>query len=280
MIASEKGYKEAVKLLLDRGDDVSAMSVVSVTDAICMRDAYAMRVYVCVYDCVINATFVELIDCVYTLLGALGASCLGALLQASVSLSFVDASWGFGHDPSRLAQLKERLVVSRMTSLVIAFYPAIDAACAFSLIACALGNRLRVSFPNSSRFVESDSPIFGEIASNENLHSKATSLWRRVAIAPSTFMSTFINSVSLSAQLAGACGIIASMATPAPLQRRSRARLQIDVKATSSSSLLAENPRSTQCAAEANGSSCANAALAFAVIALSICANQALALTR
>ena len=68
MIASLKGHKEVVKLLLDHEADINMQSSVSVTDMICMRDVYVMYVYVCVYDCMINfmfvCLFVQLIVCI------------------------------------------------------------------------------------------------------------------------------------------------------------------------------------------------------------------------
>ena len=56
--ASDYGYKEVVKLLLDHGADINMQDEVSVTDMIYMRDVYVMYVYVCVYDCMINFMFV------------------------------------------------------------------------------------------------------------------------------------------------------------------------------------------------------------------------------
>ena len=65
MIASLKGHKEVVKLLLDHGADTNMQNNVSVTDMIYMRDVYVMYVYVCVYDCMINFMFVCSIDIMY-----------------------------------------------------------------------------------------------------------------------------------------------------------------------------------------------------------------------
>ena len=62
MIASEKGHKEVVKLLLDHGANINMQNKVSVTDMIYMRDVYVMYVYVCVYDCMINFMFVCLLN--------------------------------------------------------------------------------------------------------------------------------------------------------------------------------------------------------------------------
>ena len=122
--------------------------------------------------------------------------------------------------------------------------------------------------------MENNSSVFGEITSKENLHIKTTTLWRCIAIVPPIFMSMFITDISLSVQLAGICGIIVSMVIPALLQRHSRARLQIDVKTMSSSFLLAENPYSTQYTTETNGNAYTNTILIFAIIVLSVCANQ------
>ena len=58
MIASSKGHKEVVKLLLDHEADINMQDEVSVTDMIYMRDVYVMYVYVCVSDCMINFMFV------------------------------------------------------------------------------------------------------------------------------------------------------------------------------------------------------------------------------
>ena len=58
MRASDYGYKEVVKLLLDHEADMNMQDKVSVTDMIYMRDVYVMYVYVCVYDCMINFMFV------------------------------------------------------------------------------------------------------------------------------------------------------------------------------------------------------------------------------
>ena len=62
MWASEKGYKEVVKLLLDHGANRSIKNKVSVTDMIYMRDVNVMYVYVCVYDFMINCMFVCLFN--------------------------------------------------------------------------------------------------------------------------------------------------------------------------------------------------------------------------
>ena len=51
MMASITGHSEVVKLLLDHGADTNTQHIVSVTDMI------YMRVYVCVYDCIINFMF-------------------------------------------------------------------------------------------------------------------------------------------------------------------------------------------------------------------------------
>ena len=58
MRASDYGYKEVVKLLLDHEADMNMQDKVSVTDMIYMRDVYVMYVYVCVSDCMINFMFV------------------------------------------------------------------------------------------------------------------------------------------------------------------------------------------------------------------------------
>ena len=48
MIASYKGHKEVVKLLLDHGADINMQDNVSFTDMIYMRDVYVM--YVCLFN--------------------------------------------------------------------------------------------------------------------------------------------------------------------------------------------------------------------------------------
>ena len=208
------------------------------------------------------------------LLGVLGASYFGNLLQTSISLNFVGMSWGLGHDPSRFAQYKVWLVLVDIISFVIALFPALDAIFTFSLIASTLGNNLQISFPNSGKFVENNSSFFGEVTSKDNLYTKTTALWRCTAVIPPIFMSVFITDMSLSVQLAGICGIIVSMVIPALLQRYSRARLQVDIKTMSSSFLLAENPYSTQYTTETNGNLYTNTILIFAIIVLSVSANQ------
>ena len=57
MIASLKGHKEVVKLLLDHGADKSAQDKVSVTDI-----AHMIDIYVCAQEHMISFTFY---DCLF-----------------------------------------------------------------------------------------------------------------------------------------------------------------------------------------------------------------------
>jgi len=162
---------------------------------------------------------------IYVSTGCVCAYYFGDRLQQSVNLNFVDFTWGVDRAN------KSVFAVVSAVSMVVVLFPALDTLSVFPLIANTLGNNLNASFPALGCCLKA-SGLFVKPGSVK----RATSIaWRLIAAVPPIVLSVFVSDLMFSLQVAGLCGVIVALVTPALLQRQSDCRtslIPVSIKAS------------------------------------------------
>jgi hypothetical protein len=181
----------------------------------------------------------------------------GSQTRESVNLNFVDFTWGVSESSAA------RPVVVVLAMIVVLF-PALDTLSVFPLIANTLGNNLNAAFPSMRKCIASLRCFSG--SDKESIKKTTIVFWRLVASLPPVLFSRIFTDLSLTFQLAGMCGIIVALITPALLQRYSYIRV------ASTKLTLELNPYTSYFSAKIY----TEAVLLIAGVALIICVAQIL----
>jgi amino acid permease len=158
---------------------------------------------------------------IYISTGCMCVLYFGQHLQQSVNLNFVGFTWGM--DPSDTMQRDSyiwshdlsRAAVTAV-AMVVVLFPALDTLSVFPLIANTLGNNLNSAFPGLSSVVKHS----GIATERAYVRRVTLILWRLIAAIPPILLSVYVHDLILSLQLAGLCGIVVALVTPALLQRQ------------------------------------------------------------
>lgn len=160
---------------------------------------------------------------IYIATGCMCVLYFGQHLQQSVNLNFVSFTWGMDMRPSETMQEDAYAWSHRLSrwavtavAMVVVLFPALDTLSVFPLIANTLGNNLNSAFPGLSAAVK-----HAGLASERGYVRRITLiLWRVIAAVPPILLSVYVHDLILSLQLAGLCGIVVALVTPALLQRQ------------------------------------------------------------
>lgn len=189
-----------------------------------------------------------------------GVTCVyyfGPLVNQAINLNFVDFDWGASH-----AHMLTRVCIKAMAMTVVLF-PALDTLSVFPLIANTLGNNFHAAFPMAHKKVSKclnacfslsivdgivKATSSGEYMSpREAMQQLTARLWRLAAAIPPIILSAFIADLSLTLQVAGVCGILVALVTPALLQKYSLDQLyDVPCKGSGTPKLyIQQNPYAT-----------------------------------
>jgi hypothetical protein len=150
----------------------------------------------------------------YISIGCCCAYYFGEETKQSINLNFVDFTWGMDTNDKSNSSLVRRLV--SLCSLIVVVFPALDTLSVFPLIANTLGNNLYAAVPKTKKYLKKFK-FFGSDKTQIQLTAKI--LWRLVASVPPIIVSSVITELSFSLQLAGICGIVVALVTPALLHK-------------------------------------------------------------
>ena len=167
---------------------------------------------------------------IYISTGCLCVMYFGGHLQQSVNLNFVDFTWGVGDNDDNEFSTKRMLI--SVVSMIVVLFPALDTLSVFPLIANTLGNNLNSAFPGMSGLVRHS----GWVKEHGYVRRVTLILWRLVAAIPPIVASIFVSDLIFSLQIAGLCGIVVALVTPALLQRQCEFRsalIPVSMKANS-----------------------------------------------
>lgn len=151
----------------------------------------------------------------------------GDAIHESINLNFVGYTWGITRADGEYVYITVRCLAG-----LIVLFPALDTLSVFPLIATTLGNNLLAAFPrwryvlkSIAKWLES-LPLF-QGASPRDIDQRrvwvvqTTGLIGRFAAAvPPVLAFLLISDLSITLQLAGICGIVVALITPALLQLR------------------------------------------------------------
>jgi len=151
---------------------------------------------------------------IYIATGCMCVIYFGSDLQQSVNLNFVDFTWGVGDNDDDPYSTK-RVLIS-IVSMIVVLFPALDTLSVFPLIANTLGNNLNSAFPGMSGLVRHS----GWVKEHGYVRRVTLIMWRLVAAIPPIVASVFVSDLIFSLQVAGLCGIVVALVTPALLQRQ------------------------------------------------------------
>ena len=170
---------------------------------------------------------------IYITTGCMCVLYFGDHLQQSVNLNFVNFTWGYNYsitDDNIWNRLGAILVSS--ISMIVVLFPALDTLSVFPLIANTLGNNLNSAFPGLAGIVKQSNYV----TERSSVRRITLVLWRLVAAIPPIILSIYVNDLIFSLQLAGLCGIVVALVTPALLQRQCEFRsalIPVSMKANS-----------------------------------------------
>jgi amino acid permease len=175
---------------------------------------------------------------IYISTGCICVMYFGSHLQQSVNLNFVGFTWGLDRtrameEDSYVWTHKLSHIAVTCVSMLVVLFPALDTLSVFPLIANTLGNNLNSAFPGMSALVKSS----GRVTERSYIRRVTLVLWRLIAAVPPILLSIFVNDLIFSLQLAGLCGIVVALVTPALLQRQCEFRstlIPTSLKANSS----------------------------------------------
>lgn len=176
---------------------------------------------------------------IYISTGCICVMYFGGNLQQSVNLNFVGFTWGVGEHISEQSAQGELLLggaLSRMVvqgvAMIVVLFPALDTVSVFPLIANTLGNNLNSAFPGLSVFVKHT----GYVTERSYIRRVTLIIWRLIAAVPPIIASMYVSDLIFSLQVAGLCGIVVALVTPALLQRQCEFRsalIPVSMKANS-----------------------------------------------
>lgn len=148
----------------------------------------------------------------------------GNELNQSVNLNFVGYTWGIEKpDTGSTMQHQFLYALAEFMAMIVVIFPALDTLSVFPLIANTLGNNLNSAFPGLCGLIKSMN-----ITAEKQQHKKISLiLWRLIAAIPPIVFSIFLQQLSLSLEVAGLCGIIVALVTPALLKIQSPSRLSL-----------------------------------------------------
>ena len=175
---------------------------------------------------------------------ATGCACVwyfGNNLQQSVNLNFVGFYWGLNKydtddvvydeqdggssdsgyiDVTHHHHMSAAAFLASGVAMVVVLFPAIDTLSVFPLIANTLGNNLNSAFPALGTAVKHS----GWAHDSKSVRRMTLTVWRLVAAIPPIVASVFVSELVFTLQIAGLCGIVVALITPALLQRQSQLR--------------------------------------------------------
>jgi len=147
---------------------------------------------------------------IYIITG-IGSVCyFGSNTQESINLNFVNFHWGVPYENPFY------YFVGFLSMLVVVF-PALDTISIYPLIAHTVAGNLNAFFPHTYKLFE----VFyvnKEAVGGKVLREKTLLFWRLVASVPPVILSSFVTDLSISLQIAGICGLVIALVTPALLQ--------------------------------------------------------------
>lgn len=174
----------------------------------------------------------------YICIGAASTAYFGERVCQSINLNFVGFRWGFRDtaavDTDLLTVVEYYAAVAFSTLIVV--FPALDTLSVFPLIANTLGNNMLAAFPRwrkvVKKFVKATAleVLFPPIDKNftyygplpvESKSHRATGIVGRLAAAiPPVLCCFYVRELSMTLQLAGVCGIVVALVTPALMQQQ------------------------------------------------------------
>jgi len=169
----------------------------------------------------------------YLILGSAAAAYFGSQTKQSINLNFANFKYGLNEETSSPILL----ILCKISSSIILFFPALDTISVFPLIASTLGSNLFASKVGAVdlilKFMIPESPCCGnnEIKlSKKRRGERATKIaiifWRLVASIPPIIGSIWVKDLSLSFLFSGISGIYIAFFIPALLQRSSTIELE------------------------------------------------------
>lgn len=187
-----------------------------------------------IFKCALATTSI-----IYITTGCMCAMYFGNHLKQSVNLNFVGFTWGVGENIDEhsvqggllLGGELGRILV-QCVAMTVVLFPALDTLSVFPLIANTLGNNLNSAFPGMSAYVKHT----GYVTERSYIRRVTLIVWRLVAAVPPIIASMYVGDLILSLQVAGLCGIIVALVTPALLQRQCEFRsalIPVSMKANS-----------------------------------------------
>jgi amino acid permease len=175
----------------------------------------------------------------YICIGVTSVLYFGQNVSQSINLNFVGFRWGLSDSvlnggEHNSMQVGEYYVAMALSMLIVVF-PALDTLSVFPLIANTLGNNMLAAFPRWKKLVRNFvkavklDVVFPPVDKNftyygplpvESKSHRATGIVGRLAAAiPAVLCCFWVTKLSVTLQLAGVCGIIVALVTPALMQR-------------------------------------------------------------
>ncbi|CAM9827583.1 unnamed protein product, partial [Ectocarpus fasciculatus] len=135
----------------------------------------------------------------YICIGIASTLYFGGHVMQSINLNFVGFRWGMSNEAPDDPLSWAEYYISMSSSMLIVVFPALDTLSVFPLIANTLGNNMLAAFPRH----------------------RATGVVGRLAAAiPPVLCCFYVKELSVTLQLAGVCGIVVALVTPALIQRQ------------------------------------------------------------
>ena len=175
---------------------------------------------------------------IYITTGVICVYYFGPFVNQAINLNFVGFDWGVS---SKGLPLLAAWGI-KACAMTVVLFPALDTLSVFPLIANTLGSNLHAALPHAHRGVlrcldmclpsSAVTSLLQAGAGSSVLSRKETArqftarLWRLAAAVPPIVLSMYVTDLSLTLQLAGICGILVALVTPALLQRVSLEQLQ------------------------------------------------------
>ena len=150
---------------------------------------------------------------IYIITG-IGSVCyFGSNTKESINLNFVNFHWGISSDYTSY-------YIVGFLSMIVVIFPALDTISIYPLIAHTLAGNLNAFFPHTYKLFELFIPN-KESINGKDVRDRTLFFWRLIASAPPVLFSAFTTDLSISLQVAGICGLLVALVTPALLQQYS-----------------------------------------------------------
>lgn len=172
----------------------------------------------------------------YICIGIASTLYFGGHVMQSINLNFVGFRWGMSNEAPDDPLSWAEYYISMSSSMLIVVFPALDTLSVFPLIANTLGNNMLAAFPRwrklVKKFVKATNlhTVFPPVDKNftyygplpvESKSHRATGVVGRLAAAiPPVLCCFYVKELSVTLQLAGVCGIVVALVTPALIQRQ------------------------------------------------------------